>query len=85
MSTPARSVRSLAESYWAAEAQRDIDAVMSHYHSDATYQDAGGRRHGAAETGPSTRVPSRTTRDCEWTSLVSTWPPKAPPWSSRRS
>ncbi len=49
MSTPARSVRSLAESYWAAEAQRDVDAVMAHYHSDATYQDAGGRRHGAAE------------------------------------
>ncbi len=39
-------VRSLAESYWAAEEHRDLDAIMSHYHPDATYQDAGGRREG---------------------------------------
>ena len=43
------TVRSLAESYWAAEARRDIDAVMAHYHPDATYQDGGGRCEGERE------------------------------------
>jgi ketosteroid isomerase-like protein len=38
MSTP----REVAESYWAAECRRDIDAVMTHYQPDATYQDGGG-------------------------------------------
>ena len=41
--------REISESYWAAECRRDIDAVMEHYHADATYEDAGGLRRGAAE------------------------------------
>ncbi|MFI5227187.1 MAG: nuclear transport factor 2 family protein [Candidatus Limnocylindrales bacterium] len=45
MDTP----REVAESYWAAECRRDIDAVMAHYHEDATYQDAGGLLRGKAE------------------------------------
>lgn len=49
MSTQTRTVRDLAESYWAAEARRDIDAVMEHYHPDATYQDAAGRLQGHRE------------------------------------
>ena len=44
MSTP----RGVAESYWAAECRRDIDAVMEHYHADATYQDGAGLLHGSA-------------------------------------
>jgi len=37
-----RTPLEVAESYWAAECRRDIDAVMAHYNEDATYQDAGG-------------------------------------------
>jgi ketosteroid isomerase-like protein len=44
-----RTPREVAESYWAAECRRDIDAVMAHYQPDATYQDAGGLLHGQAE------------------------------------
>ena len=44
-----RTPREVAESYWAAECRRDIDAVMAHYHEDATYQDAGGLLRGQAE------------------------------------
>jgi ketosteroid isomerase-like protein len=44
-----RTPREVSESYWAAECRRDIDAVMAHYHSDATYEDAGGLRRGHAE------------------------------------
>ena len=40
--------RAVSESYWAAECRRDIDAVMDHYQPDASYEDAGGRRVGAA-------------------------------------
>ena len=40
--------REVSESYWAAECRRDVDAVMAHYHPDATYEDAGGLREGAA-------------------------------------
>jgi ketosteroid isomerase-like protein len=40
--------RDVSESYWAAECRRDIDAVMAHYQPDASYEDAGGRRVGAA-------------------------------------
>lgn len=29
------SPREVAESYWAAECQRDLDAVLDHYHPDA--------------------------------------------------
>ena len=36
-----RTPREVAESYWAAECRRDIDAVMAHYNDDATYRDAG--------------------------------------------
>ncbi|MFN8631841.1 MAG: nuclear transport factor 2 family protein [Chloroflexota bacterium] len=34
--------REVAESYWAAECRRDMDAVLAHYHPDSTYQDGGG-------------------------------------------
>jgi ketosteroid isomerase-like protein len=44
-----RTPREVSESYWAAECQRDVDAVMAHYHEDATYQDAGGLLRGHAE------------------------------------
>ncbi len=44
----ARTIRELAESYWAAEERRDIDAIVAHYHADASYQDGGGARHGIA-------------------------------------
>ena len=43
------AAREVAESYWAAECRRDIEAVMRHYHGDATYQDGGGLLTGAAE------------------------------------
>lgn len=39
----------VSESYWAAECRRDIDAVMEHYHADATYEDSGGLHRGRAE------------------------------------
>lgn len=39
----------VSESYWAAESRRDIDGVMTHYHPDATYEDAGGLRRGHAQ------------------------------------
>lgn len=42
MTTP----REVAEAYWAAECRRDIEAIMAHYHQDATYQDAGGLLRG---------------------------------------
>ena len=44
-----RTPREVAESYWAAECRRDIDAVMAHYRPDATYRDAGGLLQGHAE------------------------------------
>jgi ketosteroid isomerase-like protein len=40
--------REVSESYWAAECRRDIDSVMAHYLPDASYEDSGGRRVGAA-------------------------------------
>jgi ketosteroid isomerase-like protein len=43
-----RTPREVSESYWAAECRRDIDGVMAHYHTDGTYQDAGGLRRGTA-------------------------------------
>ncbi len=47
MSTsPARQV---SESYWEAECRRDVDALVAHYHPDATYEDNGGLRRGHAE------------------------------------
>ena len=44
-----RTPREVSESYWAAECRRDIDAVMAHYHPEATYEDAGGLRRGHAQ------------------------------------
>jgi ketosteroid isomerase-like protein len=44
-----RTPREVSESYWAAECRRDIDAVMAHYHADATYEDGAGLRRGQAE------------------------------------
>ena len=44
-----RTPREVSESYWTAECRRDIDAVMAHYHADATYEDGGGLRRGHAE------------------------------------
>jgi ketosteroid isomerase-like protein len=49
MSTPTRTVRDLAQSYWAAEERRDVSAVMDHYHPDATYRDGSGERRGQRE------------------------------------
>ena len=43
------STREVAESYWAAECSRDIDAVMAHYHPDALYQDGAGLLRGHAQ------------------------------------
>ena len=43
-----RTPREVAESYWAAECRRDVDAVMTHYRPDATYQDGGGLLAGPA-------------------------------------
>jgi ketosteroid isomerase-like protein len=44
-----RTPREVSESYWAAECRRDVDAVMAHYHPDATYRDGGGLLRGQAE------------------------------------
>jgi ketosteroid isomerase-like protein len=44
-----RTPREISESYWAAECRRDIDAVMEHYHPEATYEDGGGLRRGHQE------------------------------------
>jgi len=44
-----RTPYEVSESYWAAECRRDIDAVMEHYHPDATYEDGVGLRRGHAE------------------------------------
>ena len=44
-----RTPREVSESYWAAECRRDVDGVMTHYHDDGTYEDAGGLRRGQAE------------------------------------
>lgn len=49
MPTQHGTMRSLAEAYWAAEERRDVDAIMAHYHPDASYQDAGGLRQGEEE------------------------------------
>lgn len=43
------SAYEVSAAYWADECRRDVDAVMSHYHPDATYEDAGGLRRGYAE------------------------------------
>ena len=43
------TTREVAESYWAAECSRDIDAVLTHYHPDALYQDGGGLLRGHAQ------------------------------------
>lgn len=36
------SPRAVAESYWAAECRRDLDAVLAHYHEDAVVQPPSG-------------------------------------------
>lgn len=41
-----QSPREVSESYWVAECHRDIDAVLAHFHPDATYEDAGGWHQG---------------------------------------
>ncbi|MEI7743363.1 MAG: nuclear transport factor 2 family protein [Chloroflexota bacterium] len=41
-----RTPREVAESYWSAECQRDIVAIMAHYLPDATYQDGAGHLEG---------------------------------------
>ncbi|KAJ54405.1 hypothetical protein ACMU_18430 [Actibacterium mucosum KCTC 23349] len=33
--------RQVAESYWAAECTRDVDAILAHYHEDAAFTVAG--------------------------------------------
>jgi ketosteroid isomerase-like protein len=44
-----RTPREVSESYWAAECRRDIDAVMAHYHPDATYEGPDSLHRGHAE------------------------------------
>ena len=44
-----RTPREVSESYWAAECRRDVDAVMDHYHPDASYEGPDGLRRGQAE------------------------------------
>jgi ketosteroid isomerase-like protein len=44
-----RSPREVSESYWAAECRRDIEAVVDHYHPDATYEGPDGLRSGHVE------------------------------------
>jgi len=44
-----RTPREVSESYWAAECRRDVDAVMAHYHDDATYEGPDGLRRGHDE------------------------------------
>lgn len=41
--------RAVAESYWSAECARDIEAVLAHFHPDATFQPAGVLLSGHAE------------------------------------
>ncbi|MCP9487472.1 MAG: nuclear transport factor 2 family protein [Gaiellaceae bacterium MAG52_C11] len=49
MQTP----REVAESYWAAECRRDLDAVLSYYHEDAVvYPPAGEPLRGHPEIAP---------------------------------
>jgi ketosteroid isomerase-like protein len=43
------SPREVAESYWAAEVERDVDKVLAHYHSDAVFVPNGQRLVGHAE------------------------------------
>lgn len=45
MATP----REIAESYWRAECERDISAILSHYHPDARFQAPGWDLHGHNE------------------------------------
>lgn len=35
------SPRAVAESYWLAECSRELDAILAHYHQDATFSPAG--------------------------------------------
>lgn len=55
-----RTPREVSESYWAAECRRDVEAVMAHYHPDATYEDSGGLRRGHAEVRKAYEDSART-------------------------
>jgi len=44
-----RTPQEVAESYWAAECRRDVDAVVAHYHVDGSYEGPDGLRCGHAE------------------------------------
>lgn len=44
-----KSPREIAESYWAAESARDIEAVLEHYHPDAVFSPPGQTLRGHAE------------------------------------
>jgi limonene-1,2-epoxide hydrolase len=41
--------REVAESYWRAECTRELDAIMEHFHPDATFQPAGNLLRGHDE------------------------------------
>jgi ketosteroid isomerase-like protein len=45
----AASAREVAQSYWAAEVERDVDKVLAHYHADAVFIPNGIRLAGHAE------------------------------------
>ena len=44
-----KTAREVSESYWAAECRRDLDGVLEHYRSDATYEGPDGIRVGHDE------------------------------------
>lgn len=44
-----RTLREVAESYWAAESSRDLDAILAHYHPVAEFQPAGNLLRGHDE------------------------------------
>jgi ketosteroid isomerase-like protein len=43
------SARAVAESYWAAEIERNVDKVLAHYHPDAVFIPNGQKLTGHAE------------------------------------
>jgi uncharacterized protein (TIGR02246 family) len=43
------SARAVAESYWAAEIERNVDKVLAHYHPDAVFIPNGQKLNGHSE------------------------------------
>ena len=49
---PDATPREVAESYWRAEAERDVEKVRQHYHPDAVFLPPGERLEGWDQTRP---------------------------------